>query len=158
MAGRPPKPTALKLLHGEKNKDRIRKNEPKPPPISLEPPASLDRYGREAWERTVPILEVNGLATAVDRDTLIEYCHLQSLNVHTMRALKKCGDKMLTEKHTVDGAGNEFLEAKVNPLVNQKLKIIAQLLPYFREFGMTPASRTKISVQGGGNEDEFFGS
>jgi len=152
------KPTALKLLHGEKNKDRIPENEPMPPPITGGPPASLDRYGRTAWANTVPILERNGLATEVDGATLEEYCQLQSLNMHTSKALKKCKYKMLTEKHTVDGAGNEFLEAKVNPLVSQKLKIIAQLLPYFREFGMSPASRTKITVAGGGNEDEFFGN
>jgi P27 family predicted phage terminase small subunit len=103
-------------------------------------------------------LERNGLLTEVDVDTLEGYCRLQSLNHYTARALKKCGYKMLTEKHTVDSAGNEFLEAKTNPLVNQQLKIISQLLPYFREFGMSPASRSKISVPGGGGGDEFFGN
>lgn len=150
------KPTALKILHGEKNKDRINPNEPKPPAITPDPPVTLDRHGKDVWRRTVPVLGRNGLLTEVDGDTLAEYCHLQSLNYHVCRALKRCGHSMLTEKHTVDGAGNEILEVKTNPLVTQKLNIAARLLPYLREFGMTPASRTRIQVAGGSRQDEFF--
>jgi P27 family predicted phage terminase small subunit len=106
----------------------------------------------------VPILERNGLLTEADGDTLAEYCQLQSLNLHVTRALKRCKNKVLTEKHTVDGAGNEILEVKTNPLVTQKLNIASKLLPYLREFGMSPASRTRIQVAGGGDKDEFFGN
>jgi len=156
MIGRPPIPTALKLLNGDKHKDRMNPNEPKPPAVTPDMPTTLDKYGRKIWQRTVPILERNGLLTEVDGDTLAEYCHLQALNAHVSRALKRCRYKMLAEKHTVDGAGNEILEVKTNPLVTQKMQISAKLLPYLREFGMSPASRTRIQVAGGGRKDEFF--
>ena len=149
------KPTELKLLHGEKNKDRIRADEPKPRPITPEAPGTLDKYAKAEWKRMVPILERNRLLTEVDGNTLAAYCQLISLNIQTSKALKACGHKMVAEKHTVDGAGNEFVEAKANPLVNQQLKIIAQLLPYFREFGLSPASRTKISTGGRMDPGEY---
>ena len=155
MGGRPCKPTALKLLHGEKNKDRIRVDEPKPRPITPEVPPTLDKYAKAEWKRMVPILERNRLLTEVDGNTLAAYCQLISLNIQTSKALKRCGYKMVAEKHTVDGAGNEFIEVKANPLVNQQLKIISQLVPYFREFGMTPVSRTKISTGGRMDPGEY---
>ena len=149
------KPTALKLIEGEKNKDRINKNEPKPRPVTPEPPAGMDRYARVEWRRMVPILGRLGLLTEVDGTALAAHCELHSLDIQTSKALKKCGHKLLTEKTTVDMDGGTNIEVKVNPLVTLKLKIIAQKRVYLNDFGMNPANRTKITVPGAGNDSAY---
>lgn len=149
------KPTALKLIEGEKNKDRINKNEPKPRPISPQPPAHLDGIARREWRRFAPVLERLGLLTEVDGESFGAYCQLHSLNVHVSRALKKCKYKMLTEKTTVDMDGGTNIEVKQNPLVVQQRQILAQMRGYIAEFGLSPSSRGKISVPGAGEDGAF---
>lgn len=155
MGGRPLKPTALKLIEGEKNKDRINKSEPKPRPVSPQPPATLDKYGRAEWKRMASIYERLGLLTEIDGAAFAAYCALYSQSVHISKALKACKYKVLAEKHTVDGAGNEHLEVKINPLITAQRQVLAQMLPYIREFGGSPSSRGRISVPGGGGPGEF---
>ena len=154
--GRLPKPTRLKIIDGEKNKDRINTNEPKPIPVAPDPPKYLDKYAREEWKRIAGKYERLGLLTEIDGTALANYCDLYSQNVHISKALKACKNKVLAEKHTVDGAGNEHLEVKINPLVNAKRQTIIAMLPYIREFGASPSSRSKISVAGKEVADEFF--
>ncbi len=50
MPGRPPKPTALKLLQGNPGKRPLPKGEPRPP-VGCEPPANLTKRARGVWDR-----------------------------------------------------------------------------------------------------------
>lgn len=49
-AGRPRKPTALKLLEGDIHKKRMNMNEPKPRPIVPDPPKWLEEVKNGAVE------------------------------------------------------------------------------------------------------------
>ena len=159
------KPTALKLLHGEKNKDRINPNEPKPVAISPAMPAHLDAIDRKVWRAYAPALERNGLLTEVDGPAFSTFCILEALLVRLKKELRSCKNKMLVEKtsfseqETTEGRTNELMtvEAKINPLVKEIRMMAAAKRPYLSAFGMDPASRSKITVPGGGDEDEFFG-
>jgi phage terminase small subunit len=73
MRGRPPKPTALKLLEGTRA-DRINRNEPAMPPGSIEPPDWLDETARGHWTELAPILQSAGLLTVGDRQTFALLC------------------------------------------------------------------------------------
>lgn len=159
------KPTALKILHGEKNKDRINPNEPKPAPISPKPPAHLDRVDRAVWRALAPALERNGLLTEVDGAAFSTLCILQALEIRLKQELAKCNNAMIADKTSfaetegAEGRTNELMvvEAKINPIVKELRMVAAAKRPYLAEFGMGPASRTKIRVPGEGGEDEFFG-
>jgi len=72
---------------------------------------------------------------------LFRVLRLYALNVRVSRALKKCGQKMLCEKTTVDMDGGTNIEVKQNPLVVQKRQILAQMRGYIAEFGLSPSSR-----------------
>lgn len=73
MRGRKPKPTALKVLDGDQP-CRINYDEPKFPVASSEPPAWLDRHGKEHWGELAPILLDSGVLTAADRCGLAQLC------------------------------------------------------------------------------------
>ena len=149
------KPTALKLIHGEKNKDRIRKNEPKPRPVSPGVPSHLDPIARREWKRLAVVFGRLGLLTEIDGASFAGYCIAHSTLVRINRALKDCGYKMLAEKHTVDGAGNEHLEVKANPLIVQQRLALMAIRSFCTEFGMSPSSRGKISVPGAGEDGSY---
>jgi len=149
------KPTALKLIEGEKNKDRINKREPKPRPVSPSPPAYLDSIARAEWKCLSAIFERLGLLTEIDGAAFAGYCVAHSTLVRINRAFKECGYKVLAEKHTVDGAGNEHLEVKANPLIVQQRLALMAIRSFCTEFGMSPSSRGKISVPGAGENGAF---
>lgn len=75
--GRPPKPTALKILTGSARHDpqRINHDEPKPA-LGARPPAFLPRTGpaRAAWRRLAPVLTRTRVLTEADADALALAC------------------------------------------------------------------------------------
>jgi phage terminase small subunit len=71
--GRPGKPTALKLLQGDRA-DRINRAEPLMPTGSVEPPGWLEGYAAEQWAELAPILSRTGLLTEGDRPALAMLC------------------------------------------------------------------------------------
>jgi phage terminase small subunit len=73
MAGRPPKPTALKLVQG--SRIRKRKHEPKPRVGTTAPPW-LPKDAAAEWERLSPPLLRLGLLTEVDGDAFAALCIL----------------------------------------------------------------------------------
>jgi phage terminase small subunit len=75
--GRPPTPTALKLLNGsaKAHPGRINRDEPMPA-IGAEPPDYLPTRGpaRRAWERLAPMLTRLRILTEADADALAAVC------------------------------------------------------------------------------------
>jgi phage terminase small subunit len=73
--GRPPKPTALKILQGNPGKRQLPKNEPIPPAGEVVRP----RMGKRAagvWDRYAPMVEEMGLLTPVDVPAFAMLCAL----------------------------------------------------------------------------------
>ena len=77
MAGRPPTPTALKLINGSAKHDpqRINRDEPKPQ-LGASPPPFLPRRGPawSAWKRHTAILKPLRVLTEADADALALGC------------------------------------------------------------------------------------
>ena len=148
MAGRKPVPDALKLLRGNPGKRPISKRTPNPRRIEPPMPSFLDKDARREWRRVAPVLVRLGVLTEADGMVFAGYCELVSGLAQVNRALKKCKNKMLTEKITVDMDGGSHVEVKQNPLMVMKRQLLQQIRPYCTEFGMTPSSRAKIQVSG----------
>src|ERR687895_2396251 len=68
-----PKPTNLRILHGEK-RYRINQSEPKPPVQSVDCPEHLSDEAKEVWNRLAPDLRRKGLLTTWDSDAFAVYC------------------------------------------------------------------------------------
>lgn len=147
------KPTVLKILDGEKCKSRIREDEPKPRPIMPRCPDEFDDDAREVWNRLGPILWRNGLLTEADGDAFAVLCSLEASHVRLRRAMK---EHVLREKNREKTEDEPVATSRtVNPFIGQELRIIAMKRSYYNDFGMSPASRTKISVPGWGLPDGY---
>lgn len=128
------KPTKLKVLQGTARKDRMPANEPQPTPIAPEMPKGLDRYAKQCWQRNVPILERLGLLTEADMEMFISYCQAWSRYCHANKRLKK----VLKEADDIE----VIRRAEVSV---EKAEHSVRLLA--NEFGLSPASRSRLSVE-----------
>src|SRR6266849_5945658 len=72
--GRTPKPTAIRLLEGDRGHRGARPREPRPTVEALICPSKMSREAVAEWRRIVPQLTAIGLLTKLDRAMLALYC------------------------------------------------------------------------------------
>lgn len=129
--GRPPKPTALKLIAGNPGKRPVNAQEPQLPACGREAPAWLGDAARAHWERLAPMLSAAGVLKESDADLLATYCALFTEYVQAVRA----GDKV-------------------------PVAMIGQLRQLMGELGMTPSARSRIVAdkvpEDGDGKHRFF--
>lgn len=134
MPGPPKKPTALKLVEGTYRGDRVARNEPKPKVAIPKPPRHLSATALEEWNRIVRELADNGLMTNLDRAALTVYCDLWANYVEASEKSKKM---------VIETAAGNLVE---NPYFSIKKRAAELVHKFLIEFGMTPASRTRVSA------------
>lgn len=134
--GRPPKPTALKLLDGNPGKRPLNRHEPKPRPVAPTCPAWLSAEAKREWRRIARELERLGLLTQVDRAALAGYCQNYARALEAERVLSEEGLTFTTEKGYVMQRPEVAIAQKAWQLVRA----------FGAEFGLTPSSRGRLSL------------
>ena len=129
MASPHPLPTATKQLRGNPGKRALNKNEPKPSTELPPPPACLTPAARIEWDNLVPELNRIGILTSIDINSFTRYC----LN---LAEWKEC----------VQFLADKVVGVMPFPHTKRKREYEVLLLTYEREFGMTPSSRSKVTV------------
>lgn len=144
--GRPSKPTALKVLHGDKP-SRINTNEPIPDQGDIRPPEWLVMLDAESsagtetalavWHRMAPDLIAKGVLTAWDVEGLAVYC--DAVIKHRQASIEVARNGM-----TIQGSQG----TTKNPAVTA-MKDCAELMNrYGAKFGLTPSDRAALSLKG----------
>ncbi len=145
MPGPAPTPSYLKILNGNPGKRPINENEPQPERKLPPCPDYLSETAKKRWMELGNHLLELGVMTVIDGDALANICSLHAWIVRLETEIET--DKADVQlKHTIDAAGNEFLEMKSNPRVNLLKDFYKLHRGYLSDFGMTPASRSKIGV------------
>jgi P27 family predicted phage terminase small subunit len=151
MAGRRPKPTHLRLLQGNPGKRPFNPNEPKPKAEMPSIPEHLSETAAKEWVRVSEQLLRLGLLTAVDRAAFAAYCTVYARWADAEEALKKTGPVVRSP------SGYPM----ISPYLIVANRALDQMRQYLIEFGLTPASRSRISVgmaeQHDSVEDFLFG-
>lgn len=146
MAGRPPKPTALKLVTGNPGKRATNKQEPDPTYLQdLTPPAWLPAAAAEVWSELAKPLVDAKLLTEVDVPMLSMAC----VSISQYRyAVKRAGDYLVKSKIEKNEEG-EFVEVgeHINPWAMIQSMSFKQSIAVLREFGMSPSARSRVSIQ-----------
>jgi P27 family predicted phage terminase small subunit len=145
MRGRRPVPTNLKVLHGNPGKRPLNQNEPKPKQERPACPPDLSKVARKEWRRIVPILEGLGILTRVDRAALAAYCESWA---RWREAERKIAETNLVIKTK---SGNVI----ENPYYSISKRERELMHKFLIEFGMTPSSRSKLSVHAREADDPF---
>ena len=139
--GRPPKPTALKLItgHGKCNGEAM------PEQIVFkagEPPEHLTPTAKAEWRRLAPMLEKRGLISREESTAFALYCQAYG---RWQQAEKKISDLV-----TDDGADGLIVKAPSgypiqNPYLANANKAMEQCYQYLQQFGLSPAARARVA-------------
>lgn len=135
--GPQPKPTQLRLLHGDR-KDRINFNEPIPELGPPECPADASDEVREVWDYALKQLITMGVATKADRDALRCFC--EAVVTH-----RKASRLLANSPVLIQGHRNILTR---NPLIVVQRDAAAVIRAFAHEFGFTPSSRSEIRKTG----------
>jgi P27 family predicted phage terminase small subunit len=148
MANPTPLPTKLHVLRGNPSKKKLNKREPKPigfrkgelPP----PPKQVTGIARDEWVRIAAELHRLGILTPVDVHPFAVYCLAYA---RWVKAEEEVGDEftITTEKGNV----------VQNPTLSVARRAAMDMLKAATEFGLTPASRSRIVVTASEESDEF---
>lgn len=142
------KPTKLKKLEGNAGKRALNHNEPQPDPELLPCPSFIKGAARKEWHRITPELYQLGLLTTVDRAALAGYCiawgQLEEVEKELAR-MKRQGKKhrVMNGMVSLTVNGNIIIE----PLLSVRKQAMEQMYKFLSEFGMTPASRSKVNSE-----------
>ena len=136
--GRPPKPTALHLVKGNPGRRDLNQNEPEPELLDKAvAPAHLSDVAKVKWPEMVDLLSRNNVFTEMDVDLLAIYCEAHATELHAFQQLEKYGEIVKSPKSGYPVASP--YKAIHNHACKTKQEIMS-------EFGMGPASRTRINV------------
>lgn len=171
MSGPPPKPTHLKLVTGNPGKRALPKAEPKPEKGIPSVPAHLSDEAKVEWGRVANSLNNLGVLTMIDRAVLAAYCQAYADWVEAEEQLRRYGkvvkSPIKTTKRTKQGTGDRVeetsggfpMQSPFLPIRNRALELMHK---FAVEFGMTPASRSRIVVTDGAQTEDpaaqFFSS
>lgn len=134
--GPAPKPTRLRIIEGNRSKRPLPKDEPQPQVGRPQYPRWLISEARSEWKRIVPELMRLGLLTLIDRAALAGYCQAYARWQQAERILTKEGLTFVGDNGDI----------KQRPEVAIAQKSLQQVKAFCQEFGLTPASRTRISA------------
>ena len=143
--GRPPKPSAEKILSGNPGKRPLSADEPTPPPSDMVSPAYLDSDARAKWIEMAAELRALGLLTRVDEDALSFYCAQFSRWKKAEAIVQLKGEVITTE------AGN-LIQNPYLSIANRALKEMGRI---GAEFGLTPSSRTRLHAPPADKESDL---
>ena len=142
--GRKPKPTALKLLEGNPGKRPLNTNEPVPPKGSVKCPTWLEPEAKKEWKRLAPSLEAMGVLTQADLTAFAGYCQAYARWKEAEEFISKHGSIFQTPSGYVQ-------QVPQVSIAQHNLKIMQS---FCSEFGLTPATRSRIIANNGENADD----
>ena|SRR5271170_397968 len=136
VRGPAPKPTALVVLEGNPGKRPLNQREPQPRQVAPRCPPYLDENAKKEWQRLVPILRRMKVLTEADYMALAGLCQAYSTMVKAQAKL--------TESGLLYKSQSGYLQQ--SPLLSIVNASVDQIVKLCREFGLTPASRTRLQI------------
>ena len=135
---RPRKPTALKLIEGNRGKRATNAQEPEPDLLQdLTPPARLAEEVAEVWLELAPKLRRAKLLTELDTDLLELTC--TAIANFRISAQKTSGGKMMMKN-------SETGTVSLSPWAMLQSMTFKQGLLSLKEWGIGPVARSRVMV------------
>ena len=136
MSGPAPKPTKIKALEGNRGKRPLNDQEPEPDVCIPRKPTVLQGNAATEWKKITKQLAALGLLTQIDTTALAAYCQVYARWCEAEKELRKTG--MIIKAPSGYPVMSPYLS-----IINNCL---TQIKGFMAEFGMTPASRSRVKV------------
>ena len=131
-----PKPSVIEIMEGRPGHRPINRLEPKPRHLVPRCPDHLDARAKQEWRRLVAILRRMRILTEADGHSLANLCQTYSTLVIAQAKLTELGILYKAPSGYV-------MQSPLLGVVNQCIETITKLS---REFGLTPAARSRLVV------------
>lgn len=128
------RPTALKLLHGERA-DRINHDEPQPGEGVPDCPSG-NPLVRDVWDYTIGQLKTMRTITMADRDALAAYC--EAVVQHRV-----CAALLAKDGLVIGGSHGGLVR---HPAAAIQRECAALIRGFGADFGLSPAARSRVKV------------
>lgn len=150
MAAPRPTPTILKIAKGNPGKRPLNKLEPNPEPLAEEKPSHLSPAALKHWEHYYPMLIRLHVLTEADKNALCRMCDLLAQLEQASKCIQENGLTINQQIYSRNGDpvvrdGAEVTILKPNPMFKIQIELDKQVKSLMLEFGLTPASRTKVT-------------
>lgn len=143
--GPAPTPTEIKRRKGNPGRRPLNDREPRPKEGTPTCPAWIKGEAKAEWKRIVPALREIGVLTLVDRAALAAYCQAWAELVDCTKVLQAEG--RVAKEPIVDKEGEHIGDKiRAHPIVRMQRDAFSRLKTFLAEFGLTPASRSRIKV------------
>ena len=136
MKGRKPKPIEFHIINGNPSRLKLPKNTKKYAGNTT-PPGHLGRIGLNEWKRIIPELKRLGMLSKLDRAAIAAYCQTYERWVEAEKVIAEKGVLYKSPKGNI----------QTSPMLWVANKALEQMYKYLTEFGMTPASRTRMQLK-----------
>jgi P27 family predicted phage terminase small subunit len=134
--GRPPKPSKLRILEGNRSRTPINDREPQPTSGVESRPEWLCPEAKREWVRLVGELSALGLLSKVDRGTLAAYCQCWGMYVGAVKDIEANGISVVTE------SGYPVPRSEVALMV----KMLDKMATFGGKLGLSPSDRVRLAV------------
>ena len=149
MKGRKPKPTTQRALTGNAGHRPLNTHEPVTPALDATfdtPPPELPPRAQAEWTRLAPLLRRSRQVGATDRTALMAVCIEWARYLDAMAKVTQLGVVVTTP------AGYPM----TNPYLSVATRALAACTKLWPELGLTPSSRSRISVLAVPSPDDPF--
>jgi P27 family predicted phage terminase small subunit len=147
MRGRKPKPTRLKILQGNPGRRPLNGSEPRPDCVVPRCPPHLKDEARKEWGRITADLRQLNLIARIDRPALAAYCMAWSRWIGAEKNIAQYGEVLISRETGI---------IYPSPYLAIANKAMEQMRRFLTEFGMTPSSRSRLSVSPASQEISEF--
>jgi P27 family predicted phage terminase small subunit len=155
--GRRPKPIALRKLQGNPGKRPLNRDEPAPAPGEPPMPMGLSAAAQAEWRTIVAELLTLNVLSIVDGKALAAYCHNFSRWMEAEEEITRLG--LIVEEPITKGQGEDAIivgyKYKRNPGVTISNDAQKLMKSFLIEFGLTPASRSRLRIEKKADDDPF---
>lgn len=113
---------------------------------SVLPPPGLTVFEQDQWAYYAPLLVQTGRMTLEARDTLAKYCTALGQVAQIKSEMADPSYRVVMLSVTVDGAGNEHVTAKTNPLNVALRQWLETARHYEADLLLNPATAIRVPV------------
>lgn len=151
--GPAPKPTALRVLHGDR-KDRINTAEPTPDEDDVLAPDWLPEDALELWRALAPGLVAKRVLTGWDTEAFAAWCDAAARRRRAAAELERSGEVVEAPVFNKNGdiTGHRLTKSPWLAVLNEA---DAQVQRYGARFGLTPSDRAQLKI---GEADSGLGA
>jgi len=153
--GPAPQPSIIKYLRGNPSREPLNENEPTPDLVGdIPPPDDLHERALRKWNEAYPVLRSMRVLTEADVELLARYCRLwHKFMENYEKALQYGDDITVFEADPLNEGKVRIKSSTVAAWATQYRTLGRELLRMEQEFGLTPSSRSQVTIHSNVEDD-----